>query len=58
MVNSEYCFTSFSAQSWQYRDKKKTRNRDYALLLFPMVIAQIHQTDVDPMSLLSDQLSD
>ena len=25
---SEYCFTSFSAQSWQYRDRKKPKVRN------------------------------
>ena len=33
MCMCEYCFTSLSAQSWQYRDKRKPY---YALLLFRM----------------------
>ena len=32
MNQQEFCFTSHSAQSWQYRDRRK----DYALLLFRM----------------------
>ena len=32
-LESEYCFTSLSAQSWQYRDRRKeTPSLDYVLI--------------------------